>query len=98
MAEDLCGRFATRRAAELAVEHLVQEHDVPRTPVTIRAAGVENSAGTEVAGADTESGHPGVEKDGHPKLAGLIEVRVACEAGARALVEKVMREAGGQVG
>ena len=98
MATSLCGRFATRREAELAVEHLVQDHGVDRNAVTILAAGAENSAGTEAAGADTESGHPGVEKDGDPQLAGMIEVRVDCDAGARGQVEAVLREMGGKVG
>lgn len=98
MAMSLCGRFATRREAELAVEHLVQDHGVDRTAVTVRAAGAENSAGTHAAGADTESGHPGQEKHGDPKLAGMIEVRVDCPSGARGMVEKVLREMGGQVG
>lgn len=93
----LCGRFATRREAELAVEHLVQDHGLDRNAITVRAEGTQNSAGTEAAGADTESGHPGLEKHGDPQLAGMIEVRVACDAGARAMVEKVLREAGGKV-
>jgi len=97
MSPSVCGRFATRREAELAVEHLVQDHGVDRTAVTVRAAGPENSAGTAAAGADVESGHPGVEKHGDPKLAGMIEVRVACGAADRGLVALVLRETGGEV-
>lgn len=95
MAHSVCGSFATRREAELAVEHLVQDHGVDRKAVTVGPAGAQNTAGVVPAGADVESGHPGVEKEGDPKLGGMIEVRVACDAGDRAAVEAVMREAGG---
>ena len=33
-----------------------------------------------------------------PQLASMIEVRVECAAGARAMLAKVLREAGGTVG
>jgi hypothetical protein len=46
MAHKIIGSFATRRDAELAVEHLVQEYGTERTHVSIRAAGDANSAGT----------------------------------------------------
>ncbi len=98
MSPSVCGRFATRREAELAVEHLVQEVGVQRTAVTVRAAGPENSAGTAPAGADVQSGHPGLEKHGDPKLAGSIEVRVSCADSTRPKVEAVLREMGGAVG
>ena len=98
MSPSVCGRFATRREAELAVEHLVQDHGVDRTAVTVRAAGPENSAGTTPAGADVQSGHPGLGKHGDPKLAGMIEVRVSCGSSTRPKVEAVLREMGGQVG
>ena len=85
-----------RREAERAAEHLVRDHGVDRNAVTILAAAIENSAGT--GAADTESGHPGVEKNGAPQLAGMIKVRVECAAGARAMLAKVLREASGTVG
>lgn len=94
----LCGRFATRREAELAVEHLVQDHGVDRSAVTIRPEGDENSAGTVAAGADTESGHPGLAKHGRPKLSGRIEVRVAVSGRSRQTLGGVLRELGGELG
>jgi hypothetical protein len=71
-------RFATRRDAELAVEHLVQQHGIDRAAITVRASGLANSAGSEPAGADIESGYSGVDKHGAPKLRGDVEVRVDC--------------------
>lgn len=44
--------FATRRQAELAIEHLVQEHGFERTDIFVAPEGQENSAGEDVSGAD----------------------------------------------
>lgn len=44
--------FATRRQAELAIEHLVQEHGFERTDIFVAPEGQENSAGQDVSGAD----------------------------------------------
>jgi hypothetical protein len=33
----IIGEFATRREAELAVEHLVQVHGIPRSGVSVHA-------------------------------------------------------------
>jgi hypothetical protein len=87
-------RFETRRDAEIAVEHLVQEHGIERADIFIHAAGNANSSGTRPAGADVESGHPGVEKQGAPKLKGAVEVSVDCHGEDRKVVERVFKEAG----
>ncbi|MGJ4950305.1 hypothetical protein [Bradyrhizobium sp. HKCCYLS20291] len=94
MERTIIGHFATRRAAELAVEHLVQDHGVARTDVVVRAAGAANSAGSRAAGADVESGHPGVDKRGAPELEGDIEVAVGGGAAGSADVAGIMKEAG----
>ena len=78
--------FDTRRDAEMAVEHLVQEHGIDRNAVTIAPATARNSAGTETAGADVEDGRVKTGSDGEPALAGRL--RVAVEADA-ALSDKV---------
>ncbi len=43
--------FSTREKAELAVEHLVQEHGFERTDIFVAADGADNSAGTSGAGS-----------------------------------------------
>ena len=96
MERTIIGHFATRRAAELAVEHLVQDHGIARTDVFVQAAGTANSAGSQAAGADVESGHPGVDKRGAPELEGEIEVSVDCHGDQPAVVEGVLKEAGAQ--
>lgn len=76
MGQTIIGTFPSRRAVELAVEHLVQDYGLERTDIFIEPAGTRNSAGSEAAGADVESGHDGMEKQGNPELAGEIEVSV----------------------
>jgi hypothetical protein len=87
-------RFETRRDADVAVEHLVQQHGIERTDVVIQAEGAANSAGSKIAGADVESGHPGVEKHGDPALNGPIEVLVDCHGADTQVIEYALREAG----
>ena len=94
MERTIVGSFATRRDAETAVEHLVQEYGLERSDISIQAAGEANSAGIRPAGADIESGHPGVEKHGSPELKGVIEVSVDCRRADRKIVEKAFMEAG----
>ncbi len=98
MPNTVTASFATRRQAELAVEHLVQEHGIDRNTVTIRASGEDNSAGTRPSGADTESGHPGTEKHGDPAIAGPIELHVTCDAGKAASIGEAIGRAGGRRG
>ena len=86
--------FDTRREAETAVEHLVQEHQVNRSDIFIRAAGKTNTAGIRPAGADIESGHPGVEKKGEPELSGPIVVSVDCHADTSAIVKSALEKDG----
>ncbi len=97
MSETIIGRFDSRRSADLAVEHLVQEHGVERTDIFVQAAAEENSAGVATAGADAQSGHPGVEPDATPALEGGIEVSVDVNADNGETVRNALREAGGTV-
>jgi hypothetical protein len=94
MERTIVAQFETRREAEVAVEHLVQEHGIPRADVFIRARGEANSAGVKPAGADVESGHAGVEKRGSPELAGPIEVSVDCHGDQSDVVRSALRAAG----
>lgn len=94
MERTIVAQFETRREAETAVEHLVQQHGIPRTDVFIRAPGKANSAGIKAAGADIESGHPGVETHGKPELAGPIEVSVDCPGERSGRVRSILQEAG----
>jgi hypothetical protein len=88
----IIGEFATRREAELAVEHLVQEHGVQRSAVSVHAAGSANTSGSRISGADVESGHPGTDKQG--KLSGRIEIAVECDQAQASIVQAALKEAG----
>ena len=94
MERTIVAQFESRRQAELAVERLVQEHGIPRTDVFLRARGEANSSGVKAAGADIESGHPGVEKHGSPVLAGMIEVSVDCHGAQSVKVCRALSAAG----
>ena len=94
MESTITAQFETRRDAELAVEHLVQEHGIARTDIFIRARGETNSAGTKAAGADVESGHATASERGTPKLAGMIEVSVDYHGDKSEIVRKASQAAG----
>jgi len=74
MSKTVSAEFASRRDAETAVEHLVQEHGVDRNAVTIGPVSDQNSAGTEAARADIEDGELKQGSDGDPALEGRIRV------------------------
>jgi hypothetical protein len=93
MSTTIVGSFETRREAEIALEHLVQEYGIDRSSISVEPAGQENSAGVREAGADIESGHPGVAKRGAAELAGLVEVSVDCRTADRAAVEAAFKSA-----
>ncbi len=74
MPKTITAAFTTRRDAETAVEHLVQEHGLDRNAVRIVSASDTNTAGTERAGGDVEDGHAKTATEGSPALAGKIQV------------------------
>ena len=76
MSKTISAEFKSRRDAEMAVEHIVQEHGVDRTAVTVGPTSEDNTAGTEAARADIEDGHLKSHNEGEPALAGRIKVAV----------------------
>jgi hypothetical protein len=70
----IIGEFDTRRDAELAVEHVVQDCGV-RSDVFVRPVGGANTSGTRPAGADAKAAPT---PEAHQKLDGLLEVSVGC--------------------
>jgi hypothetical protein len=51
----IIGEFDSRRDAELAVEHVVQDCGVPRSDVFVQPVGGANTAGTRPAGLDAKA-------------------------------------------
>lgn len=94
MTNDISATFETRRAAELAVEHLVQEHGLARTDISVGAEGDANSSGTERSGADAAPAAQG--SDSQPKLKGAIKVSVRSSEEQRSVIQTALQEAGGQ--
>lgn len=87
------GTFATREAADRAVEHLVQEHGVPRADVFVRPAAAANYAGDAPSGGDAGRG----EAEGSAfaaRLDGSIEVSADLSRQKLAVAERAFREAG----
>lgn len=62
----ITGSFNTRREAEMAVEHLVQEYNLDRSRVHVRPAGEENTSGEVASGADAAERHRGSGAPGDP--------------------------------
>lgn len=87
MSNNVTGSFATRRAAEMAVERLVQEFSVERTDIFISADGEDNSAGVEAAGSDNETARPSVEgRDDGAHHGGII---VSVDVNDSALIGRI---------
>ncbi|WP_439405957.1 hypothetical protein ACNJX9_31860 [Bradyrhizobium sp. DASA03076] len=73
MESTIIGEFATRREAELAVEHVVQECGVAPGDIFVQPVGAANSSGTRSAGADAKTAPT---PEGQQRLEGEIEVSV----------------------
>ncbi|WP_137391142.1 hypothetical protein [Rhodoligotrophos defluvii] len=87
MGRTIIGTFRTREDAELAVEHLVQEHGINRRDVAVTAADRENTAGEDFNIIEAERGGPDPDKDRATALRGLI--RIATELDQEKLVGPV---------
>ena len=87
MPKTISADFKSRRDAEMAVEHIVQDHGLDRNAVDIGPASNENTAGTEAARADVEDGHLKSATEGEPALAGKVKVSVLVDD---AIAEKVI--------
>ncbi len=83
--------FGTREAADLAVEHLVQQQGVPRPDIFIQSTTDENTTGTSPSGGDA-SHKEGVRTDA--PLEGEIEVSVDIPASQIDAVQRSLSGAG----
>lgn len=83
--------FDTRAAADLAVEHLVQQHGISRPDIFIQSATHQNTTGTTPSGGDV-SHEEGARNDA--PLGGEIEVSADIAASQIAAVQRSLGEAG----
>ena len=91
MEATIIGTFDTRRSAELAIEHVVQECGVPRADVFVQPVGDANSVGTRPAGADTK---PAPAPEGHAKVEDALEVSVDFHGKDPERISEALRSAG----
>jgi hypothetical protein len=94
MESTLIAEFDTRRAAELAVEHVVQECGIPRGDVVVQPTGADNTAGVRPAGADAKVAP---EPEPGQKLDGPIEVSVDFHGGDPKRVADALKGVGAKV-
>ena len=83
--------FETREAADLAVEHLVQQHGVARADIFIQSATSDNTAGFAPSGGDAS--HDGGARRDAP-LNGEIEVSADIRSSLVPAVERAFGELG----
>ena len=86
--------YATREQAELAVEHLVQEHGVERATIFVEPVRDENSSGTRTSGGDAASGEPGSRRREDAPLHGAIRLTVATDEKKQRTLRRVLEEVG----
>jgi hypothetical protein len=76
----LYATFDTREAADLAIEHLVQQYGIDRSDVFVEAVGRENTTGTEPSRGDVENREgDGVRTDGAHEGQLQVSVDLALE-------------------
>ncbi|CCM78347.1 hypothetical protein [Rhizobium mesoamericanum] len=84
--------FQTREAADLAVEHLVQQHGISRPDIFIQSASDRNTTGSVPSGGDA-SHEDGARRDA--PLAGEIEVSADIASNQVTAVQRSLGDAGG---
>lgn len=83
--------FNTREAADLAIEHMVQQYGVARSDIFVQSVTDQSSAGIEPSGSD-RSHEDGTRDDG--ALEGEIEVSADIAAHQLADVQRSVGDAG----
>lgn len=83
--------FETREAADLAIEHLVQQHALPRADVFVQAGGDRNTSGLKASGGDV-SRPDGTRSDA--PLRGRIEVSADIRREDVSKIQSAFRDAG----
>ncbi|TDK31731.1 hypothetical protein E2F50_18840 [Rhizobium deserti] len=69
------GTFATRAAADQAIEHLTQEYGLNRADIFVQAVGSANTSGTQPNGSDAPS-----VRDDAPRTDGALQGEIEVSA------------------
>jgi len=88
--------FTSRRNADLAIEHLVQEHGIERDVIFVEAVDKATEPRSHPGKAETSS-RPVSSKGDNATRECAIQVTVAVNDENRATAGRVLREAGAQV-
>lgn len=92
MPQKITGIFETRREAEMAIERFVQTHGLDRGAIEVMPAGPENSAGTELAGADAKREPLAPPPNDDAALNGAIRVSIDRDEADMPLARAVYEE------
>lgn len=94
MHDGLAALYSTREQADLAIEHLVQQHGVERSAIFVEPVDEANTAGAAISGGDAPSGDAGSHSRTDAPLGGAIRLTVASSEHEQILLRKVLEEAG----
>ena len=95
--DGLTAQFRTRAAAELAVEHLTQEHGIDPAFIYVEPVADENSAGIAASGGDHASGAPSHAERSDAPLHGAIQLTVPVQHENLLVVTTALQESGAQL-
>jgi hypothetical protein len=90
----LAAIFDTREQADLAVEHLVQEHGVDRYLIFVEPVGSDNTAGTNISGGDAPSGDDGARARHDGALNGSLRLSVSVKPRKIDKIKRALSECG----
>jgi hypothetical protein len=96
MDEMMTGRFETRREAELALEHLVQQVGLSRDAISVLPIGSRNTAGVRKSGSDNADSSPGSRDRDDAALTGAVEISVQIPGNKVQSVRRTLLDAGAQ--
>lgn len=89
-------RLETKRAAELAIEHVMQRNVVQHDAISAFAMGDRNTAGSRPAGSDRADARPASRDRDDAPLEGAVALRVIEKEADTREVQRILAEAGAQ--
>lgn len=92
--DGLAAVYSTREQADLAVEHLVQEHGMDRSVIFVEPVEESNSSGEQASGGDAASGDEGSQTRDDAPLNGAIRLTVAASQHELSLLRGALEKAG----
>lgn len=95
--DGLTAQFRTRADADLAVEHLAQEHGIDPAFIYVEPIADENSAGIIASGGDHAAGAPSHRERADAPLHGAIQLTVPVRHENLLIVTGALRESGAQL-